>query len=161
MESPRSLSDYGLPVADKFAVEDPSTEQPAAKYNRHGDDTVQMSRTTRKADFDFLTINSVATVSAANVNCESHYGTGASTKPVVARTGTGAYTATFASTYLDGLGNTDTVSFIRATGDVCSLTVTGVVHCTVSANVVSIICRDMAGAAADYTVGTKVAIEVK
>jgi hypothetical protein len=53
-------------------VENPAVEQSAAFYNRHAEDTVQLSRTSEKVVLDFLSITSVATVSAANVNCRMH-----------------------------------------------------------------------------------------
>lgn len=160
MTTPRDLSDYGAPYDDELPVENPAVEQSAAFYNRHAEDAVQHSRTSEKAVIDFLSITSVATVSAANVNCRMHLGTGGSTKPTVARTALGAYTITFASSYLDGLNESETVSLFKATGFVESLTVVGHVQATVSGSVISVQCFDMAGAAADYTLGTKVAIVV-
>ncbi len=158
MTTPRDLSDYGAPYDDELPVENPAVEQSAAFYNRHAEDTVQLSRTSEKVVLDFLSITSVATVGAANVNCRMHLGTGPSTKPTIARTATGAYTITFSSSYNDGLSESETVSFFKAVGFVESLTVCGHVQATVSGSVISVQCFDMAGVAADYTLGTKIAL---
>ncbi len=158
MTTNRTLEDYGAPYEDAEAIENPLVEQSSAKYNRHAEDTAQMSRTTTRANFSFLTITSVATVSAANVAVRSHAGNGSSEKPVVARTALGQYTATFDATYLDGLGESESNVFFWATGAVASPPAIGHVQCTVSSNVISILLTDMTGAAADLTLGTKIII---
>lgn len=157
MTLPRDLTTYGAPYQDALPVENAVNEQPADDYNRHAEDTAQGTRTSPKAVFDFLCVAS-GTVPAASVNCRQQYGTGSATKPAVARTGVGTYTATFSTTYLDGLNVTDPFSLFAALGTVESGTVPGVVQCTVSGAVATIYTFDMAGALADYTVGTKVAV---
>ena len=157
MTLPRDLTTYGAPYQDALPVENPVNEQPADDYNRHAEDTAQGTRTSPKAVFDFLCVTS-GTVSAANVNCRQQYGLGASTKPVVVRTGTGTYTATFATSYLDGLNTTETFSLFKALGTVESGTVPGVVQCTVSGAVATVYTFDMAGTLVDYTAGTKVGV---
>jgi hypothetical protein len=158
MTTPRAITTYGGPFEDLEPVSAPENEQPATEYNRHAEDTAQLTQCAVKACFDFLCVAS-GTVSAADVNCRQHYGTGSSTKPVVARTALGTYTATFASDYLDGLAETETWSIFKATGTVESGTVFGHVQVVItSATVLTIYTADMTGALADYTVGTKVGV---
>lgn len=157
MTLPRDLTTYGAPYQDALPVENPVNEQPADDYNRHAEDTAQGTRTSPKAAFDFLCVAAGA-VPAASVNCRQQYGTGSATKPTVARTGVGTYTATFATTYLDGLNVTDPFSLFLALGGVASGTVSGVVQCTVAGAVVTLYTFDMAGALTDYAVGTKISV---
>jgi len=158
MTTPKSLQDYGAPFTNLEPISAPENEQSADDYNTHAEDTAQLTQCAVKAAFDFLCV-AAGTVPAGSVTCRQHYGTGSSTKPTVARTGVGTYTATFASSYTNGLSVAETFSLFKASGFVESGTVFGHVQCVMtSATVITIYTADMAYTLVDYTVGTKVGV---
>jgi hypothetical protein len=163
MATPRDIGDYGGPFENDGVVQDPTTEQDASDYNRQAEDCAQMTRTSEKWDFTFITDSGAAplTVSAANVSVLSHAGSGASAKPVVTKSGTGLYLATCPATFTDGLAASETVSFSRASGSVMSTTAFGHVQCTVSSNAISIAIVDLAAVATDLSGTTTIRIVAK
>lgn len=162
--TPATLATYGGPYEDMVPVEDPTKEMGADFGNLSLEHVAQMTNTTIKWRVKFLTITSVATVAAANVTVQSHYGSGsvAAAKPTVARTATGAYTLTFASTYNNGLPTpvAESITFFDAKGHVLSTTEKAHVQCSYSGTVVSVVLLDDTFSAVDLTLGTTVIIEL-
>lgn len=161
MTTARAGTDYGLPTGgfiDAATVEDLNSEQTASQYNRHAVDTAQMTATTSKWIVQFPT--STGTIAAASVAIRSHFGSGASAKPAVAKTATGTYELTFASSYTDELNTAETITFFDARGHVLSSTVVGHVQCSIVGTRVLVLVTDMAGAASDLTNGTTISATV-
>lgn len=159
---PSDIATYGGEFVDKFVLDDPEAETSAAFYNLNIEHTAQMTNTTTKWRVRWLSITSVASVASANVTVQSHYGSGnvAAAKPTVARTATGAYTLTFASTYNNGLAVAETITFFDAKGHILHTTEIAHVQCSFSGTVVSVQLYDMAGAAVDLTLGTPIIVEL-
>lgn len=114
MTLPRTLSTYGGEFADAYPVEDPTTTQAAAYYNRHADDTAQMSRTTTKVRVQFQTTTDPAPVAVTPIAGRCHAGAGNSNLPTIQKTATGTYAITYPSTWTDGLGDSESVGFTFA-----------------------------------------------
>lgn len=120
MPTPRTIDTYGGTFVDALPVEDATSEQSADYANRLHEDVAQLTRSALKCVVTFPTTTDAApaTVSAASVTCLSQYGTGSSTKPVVAKTAAGVYTLTFAATYDDALSETDPFTITAANASV-------------------------------------------
>lgn len=102
---PATLSDYGAPYQNVRLVRDPTTQAAAEWYNRMAEDVAQGTRTAPRAEARFLTsAGANGAISAGNVTHFSVWGSGSAQKPTVAKTGTGQYTLTWATTADDGLG---------------------------------------------------------
>lgn len=101
----RTIADYGGAYVDARVVKNPQCEMAASKGNRLLEDVAQLTATGFRAMVRFTTTATVAPVAyaAASVTYRSFWGSGDSVKPAVAKTGTGLYTVTFASSYNDGL----------------------------------------------------------
>jgi hypothetical protein len=113
---PAVLSDYNAPVQDVRPVRDPTTQLPAARYNRLAEDTAQGTRTAPRAEVTFLTSSGgTGTISAANVTHFSVWGSGSSMKPTVAKTATGKYTLTWPATAADGLVGVENMESVAVT----------------------------------------------
>lgn len=158
MENPSDLDTYGGEFSNADATIDPTTDLDAAYYNRLAMHVAQMSHTTAKAVLQFPTISSVANTTPSATM--THWGSGASYYPTtVARTATGAYTITYPSSFVNLLGETETVSFWRAEANVSSATVYGHCQCSASGAVVTLKVFDAAGAAVDITNGTTITVK--
>lgn len=162
MSDPRTIENYGAPAdgfVDAFPVEDPTCEQSAAYANRELEDQAQLTRTPDKAIVRFSTTTSVGAV--AVTNGRSHYGTGPTQHPTIARVSAGRYTITYATSYLDALGTSETVTFYTAKGHVESLSTAGNVQGTVASNVINVAVFDMAGVLSDLGGSIPICIEAK
>lgn len=150
MTTPRDIDNYGGKFQDAFPVEDPTTEKSAAYGNREAEDQAQMTRTTERALVRFA-LSTGGAGSITPTDGRSHYGVGSANLPTVAKTATGRYTVTYATSYTDALGEAEAVAFYSARGWVESLTTAGHVQCTVSGRVISVATFDMTGAASDLS----------
>lgn len=151
----RTAEEYGAGfdvLSDAQPVEDPSTELAAPYYSRIAEDVAQCTRTAKRAIIVFTT----SAASPANVvRVQTCWGDTLSYAPVVTRTGAGLYTLTFPASFFDGLGESETVSFFSAKGEVSSLTEDGYVRCTVTGAVINVVVRNSStNAASDFTAGT-------
>lgn len=109
--TPKTLADYGGPFNDEDVVQNPETEQSAALANREFLDTAQLTQCSQKAGVFFATSAAApATYSASDVAHKSQWGAGSATKPTVAKTATGRYTITYASTQTDELDEVETLA---------------------------------------------------
>lgn len=162
MTTPRAGTDYGMPTGgyiDAATVEDPNSELAATYGNRLIVDHAQMTATTTKWIVQFPTSTGGAgAIASASVAIRSHFGSGTSSKPAVAKTATGTYTLTFASSYTDELTQAETITFFDAGGHVLSSTVVGHVQASISGTVITVLVSDMAGAASDLTNGTTISV---
>ncbi len=151
MTTPRDIDSYGGAFVDESPVRNPTTQQSAAYANRLHEDVAQMTNTTVKFWVTFTpTLNAAPyTLSASGVLVRTHFGTGPTAKPTIDKTATGRYTMTFASTYTDGLDESEATSNFAAFGHVQSASAFGHVQCTVSGAVVSIAIVDLAAADTD------------
>lgn len=159
MATNRVLGDYGAPYVNKGAIEDPTAEADADKYNRMAEDVAQMSRTSPRVILHFPT---VASGNSTPSYTETQWGSGASYYPTtVTRSGVGAYTITYPTSFNDGLGEAETVAFQTAVGSVQSSTVFGAVQVTASANVLTVRVLDGTFSVVDLTAGTTIRVEAR
>lgn len=162
MTTPRAGTDYGMPTGgyiDAATVEDSNSEMSATYGNRLMLDVAQMTATTTKWIVQFPTSTGGAgSIASASVSIRSHFGSGTSSKPAVAKTATGTYTLTFASSYNDELTQAETITFFDARGHVLSSSVVGHVQASFSGTVITVLVADMAGSASDLTNGTTISV---
>lgn len=96
------------------------------------------------------------------VNWQAQWKNVTPTSPVLARTGTGAYTLTLPTVVSDeydaslGLTNNITLSLSAAHASIISPTVFGFVNASASGNLISVYTANTSGSAADFTLGTPV-----
>lgn len=147
---PRDIDSYGGTFENELAVENPETEIGAEYDNRLHADVAQMTNTSDKWSVKFTTsAAAAATIAASGVTILSHYTSSATAKPVVAKTATGIYTLTFASTYTDELATVDSTSLFAARGFIMHATQFGHVQCVIAGAVITVYVVDLAGAATD------------
>ena len=103
---PKQISSYGGYFLDSAPVGNPQTEQSADYANRAFEDLAQATRTVPRAWFSFAT-SSGGAGSIALVDATSVHGDAGDADPVLAKTGTGVYTATYATEYEDALVGTE------------------------------------------------------
>ncbi len=109
---PKTISSYGGPYADEGPVENPETQIASSFCNRFLEDLAQSTRASTKAFVQFdTTAAAPAVLSPSAIAIKTQWGSGASYKPAVEKTATGLYTVTFAATYADALGESETVGF--------------------------------------------------
>ncbi len=152
MATAKSLADYGSAKVDKKPSANATSTLAAAHYNRLAEDTAAMTRTNDRAVVSFVTIGAPGTVSVASYN--SHWGSGASVQPALARSSQGVYTITFASTYTDGLSVVETVAMVAAHAQ-CSGATYAICQCTVSSStLITVRIFDAGGSATDVAGAT-------
>lgn len=152
------LDTYGGLKQDAQPVEDPSSEISSAYWNKLLNDTAQMTRTACRAILLFPT---VASGDSTPGSTRTFWGTSNAYFPTtVTRTGVGAYTVTYPSTFDDLLDEAETLSFFDAIGKVRSNTVYGHVQCVASGAVVTISVLNSALALADLTAGTVISVHI-
>jgi len=164
MTTPRTVGDYGAPKENAVPLADPQKYVSAAEYCRLVDDVAQMTATAPRAwvHFPTRTSNGACTPSAGG----SQMGIGVLDLPAVARTGTGTYTVTYASSWTDNsgiLGATGTVEAIAFTdshGAVRGSTA-GHVQTSESGSVITVYTFDMAGTASDLGGGVTIRVEAR
>ena len=160
MASPRTIDNYGGIYHDAEPVEDPTTEQSADLYNRHSEDTAQMSRTTDKMVVRFPT--SAAAPGAVTPSAgQSHKGTATGDRPTVAKVNTGLYDVTFAATFTDPLGAVENVGFTFSSGRISSLSTAGFVQTTTAANVIHAAVFNAGGTLSDLGGGVTIEVDAK
>lgn len=153
--TPATIDTYGGEKIDAESVENPQSELGAEHYSRLAEDAAQLTRTAFRAIVSFATIAAAAPQTGAVSYAWTVWGSGASYHPAVAKTNTGTYTLTFASTYTDGLDETETVSFGPALGSVAGST-KGDAQCSTATNVVTCYTFNAAGALNDLGGGVVV-----
>jgi hypothetical protein len=115
----KTISLYDGPWVDAEAVSNPTTEQAASSMNRIGEDCAQMTRTSSKVMVRFATSTTgVLPASIAVVDSTSQWGEGVSYAPTIAKTATGTYTITYATSYDDGLVGTEGNEAVEETEEV-------------------------------------------
>lgn len=158
MYNPSDIQTYGGEKVDADPIEDPTTDLPASDWNQLINDVAQMTRTSPKTILQFPTIGTEDNTTPSAT--KTQWGSGASYYPTsVARTGTGAYTITYPSTFTNELGDAETVSFWEASAQVASATVYGHCQCAASGAVITLRVFDAAGAAVDVTNGTTISVK--
>jgi hypothetical protein len=141
---PKSIGNYGGPYQNYRATEEPETEQDADFANREFEDTAQMTQTIERVSMHFTTVSGGAppfTIPTGNISHATVWGRGAATRPTITKTATGRYTVTFAASYVDGLGETENVAFLRGLASFRSSDVADDIEVrilTVAANVVTV-----------------------
>lgn len=159
MAGNRSISDYGAPYANKGAVEDPTTEADADKYNRLAEDVAQLTRTGPRIILHFPTVASGTTTATY---AETQWGSGVSYYPTsITRSGVGRYAVVMPASFNDGLLEAEAVALQTAVGSVNSLTLGGKVQCTASANTIEVAIFDASFALVDLTSGTSIRVEAR
>jgi hypothetical protein len=164
----KTIANYGSPFQNAEAVANPTTEQSADQYNRHSEDSAQMTRTSTKIMVKFMT-NSGGVGAVTVDDSTSQWGEGISYEPAVAKTGTGLYTITYATEYDDALvgttGNeaveeTEQVSFRFVWGGALHTTgpVLGHVRGTSVNNVITVYVFNAGGTLSDLGGGATVQV---
>lgn len=144
-----TLSTYGGKKENEYPVENPLTDISAEEHNELADDVQAMTHTALRAWYAFVGNATTPTDPASNIH-DAVWGDSLAVKPVLARTGTGVWTLTYPTSYVDELGNTRTVNLRR--GKLFSVEGTTPYVVTVtptSANVLTVRIFDMAGVAND------------
>ena len=110
---PITIANLGGPYTDAVPADNPETDLDADNGNLALEIVAQASQTVERARCMFVTtaVAAPTTVLAADVSNVSNWGSGTAQKPVVTKTAVGRYTLTYAATYVDGLGDTETVAF--------------------------------------------------
>jgi hypothetical protein len=159
MTLPRTLSTYGGEFTDAYPVEDPNTTQAAAYYNRHAEDTAEMSRTTTKVRVQFQTTTDAAPVAVTALAGRCHAGAGSGNLPTIEKTATGTYEITYPTTWTDSLGTEESVGFTFARAQVHGTT-PGHAQPECASNVITVYVMDPASAFALSDLGDGITIEV-
>lgn len=142
MTTPRTVDNYGGVFTDETPVEDPTTQQSAAYYTRHSEDTAQLTRPAVKSVVRFQTSAAAAPVVIVADSGRSHMGTGGGALPTITKTAQGTYEIEYATPWTDGLGESENVAFAFSWGVVSDLLTNGVVRTTESANVITALVQD-------------------
>ena len=110
---PITIANLGGPYVDAVPADNPETDLDADNGNLALEIVAQVSQTAERARCLFVTtaVAAPTTVAAANVSNRSNWGSGTAQKPVVTKTAVGRFTLTYAASYVDGLGDTETVAF--------------------------------------------------
>jgi hypothetical protein len=169
---PATLSDYGAPYQNVRPVRDPTTQAAAERYNRMAEDVAQGTRTAIRAEVSFLTSAGVnGAISAGNVTHFSVWGSGSAQKPTVAKTGTGQYTLTWATTADDGLVGVANMEAVAVTENVVFTMPIGAPNVrsagaranilTIASNVVTVEVYDDTGTLSDLSGGVAVDLALR
>jgi len=149
MSTPRTIDTYGGVFTDETPVENPTTEQSAAQYTRHAEDSAQLTRSAVKSVVRFQTTVAAAPAVVVASSGRSQMGTGGGALPTISKTAPGVYAITYATPWTDGLGESENVAFVFSHGAVSSLATKGRVQTTESANVITAWVLDTSDAASD------------
>lgn len=111
---------YGGPYEDVKPIASPNKELGADFFNRLGEDSCQMTRTSMKAlvVWTAYTGGTTKTYIDSEITVRTQWGTGDAAKPTIEKTANGLYTVTFPASFADVLGDSDhdeSVSFIDGT----------------------------------------------
>lgn len=171
MTQPRSGDEYGVPfLGNAIAVGDPRTAMNFAQGNRGFDDVAQMTRVALRAWVVFPTQSGNGVVTSG-VFGKSQMGTGNTNLPSVTRTGAGLYTITYPATWTDGagtdatgVGQSEPIILLIATGDVLSVSVFGRVQCAALNQAISVaVISNVSGTdtLSDLTPGTLIYVQTR
>ena len=113
---PKTIENYGGPKIDAQPVSNPETQVAASEFNRAIEDTAQMTRTAYRAIVQWDTVPDPApySIPAPAIQVRTVWGNSTAQKPTIVKVATGSYTITFPSSFNDGLGFVETVSFFDA-----------------------------------------------
>lgn len=115
---PKIIGSYGGPYADAEVVEDPTTQIASSLFNQAIEDLAQATRSVARALVAFdtdpaaLPGDSIPVVDATSV-----WGDSASANPTITKLAAGVYEVAWAVSYVDGLGNSESVSLRFAGSD--------------------------------------------
>jgi len=104
--------DFGAPHVDAEPVNNPESEMGASDVDLMIETTSQGSFTSPASVGTFIT-SGTSPVAPANIAHSSHWGNADGTKPTIARTDTGRYTLTFPTSWTNGLGVIESISFFE------------------------------------------------
>lgn len=151
------ISTFGGEISDYRQVPDPTVERTAAQDNAIAGDVAMMTRTAVRAWAKCEMRSGAQSV----LDHDAVWGGGDSVKPVVARTGAGVYTVTWAATQTDALGDSHSVN-LRA-GFACPTAAAAtIVHVGItSANVATVKLFDAAGTAIDLAASESCTVYVR
>lgn len=164
----RNVTTYGVFV-DSQPTANPLAEFSASSQNRMNEDLAQLTRTGPRALFSFQTTSTAAPVSVSAVDVVTVWGEGSGSAPLIQKTATGTYVATFQASYQDGLAGTiadaesetETVNFrFRAGGGVRGST-KGDMQISLASNVVTIYVFNASGSLSDLGGGATVDVAVR
>jgi hypothetical protein len=157
VENPTSLtSTYGGRKSNEYAVRDNTTQLDASHWEVLGMHVGQMSHGAWKVKVHFPAVAAGTSTPSAT---QTQWGNTSTYNPTsVTRTGTGAYTIVYPSSFQNELGQSEAVSFVDADGKVTSATVYGHVQCTASGATILVRVFDAAGALTDITNGTTLTV---
>lgn len=112
MAQSATIDTYGGEKVDARPVANPTSQLAAEHYNRLAEDVAHLTRTAPKIIVRFPT--GAGNPAAGDISTRTQWGSGAGEKPTITRTGAGRYTLTWAASYTDALGDSETVSFFDA-----------------------------------------------
>lgn len=147
--TPKTIADYGGAKVDAQPVKNPTTQLAADDYNREAEDVAQLTRTANRVEVSFNTINAAAPQTGTVIFNYTVWGSGASYYPTIAKTNTGIYTLTYASSYTDGLSVAETVSLVFPAGQAAGSTLYPVQVEVTSASVLTVRVFTSGGVATD------------
>jgi hypothetical protein len=162
----KEISSYSGPWVDAEPVANPTTQQSAASANRHAEDSAQMTRTASRIMVKFTATVTTPPIAVEVDDSTSVWGEGMSFEPVIAKTGVGVYTITYATEYADALvgttGNeavaeTEQVSFRFGWGSVEG-SLCGHVQLEFVNNVITVYVFNAAGSSSDLGGTTVVSV---
>lgn len=110
----KTIANYGGPKSNGKPVEDPETDISDDEYNLLIEDSAQATQTVGRAWVRFPTVAGGSPpfdIPSTTIVHDTAWGSGASSRPTVTKTATGRYTITFPASQVDGLGETEIVSF--------------------------------------------------
>lgn len=136
------LTDYGV------AIVDATTDRPAAKANMAYGSVAALTHCSPQLIVRFTGHATTPVL----VSWEAAWKVGSPTAPVPAHAGTGVYTITLPTTFVDELGETQTTNFRWAIGQSISSTKYGVQCDVTGANVITVYTFNAGGTANDATV---------
>ena len=154
-----SLALYGGAINDYAPVTDPTTDRTSGGTTGVGENQAytDVAAMTHCAIRGFAAIVGSATAPALAATNQSDgvWGSQPAQQPTIARTGTGVVTATWPTTYVDELGNTQTINLRRGWGNFEGAA--GDISVTITApNQATINLYNVAGSAADFAGNTYV-----
>lgn len=112
--TPKTIANYGGPYADSEGKVNPETDLDATNGNRLLEDLAQLTRTKPKAMVRFTATATAAPTTVEPTFWDTIWGSGLAQKPTIDKIATGEYVVSFATSYVDALGVSETVTFTYA-----------------------------------------------
>lgn len=154
------LSTFGAPYSDQEPVVDPTTQMAASLMNRALENVAQMTRTCPRIILSFPTTATPGSLNLSDLGVRTLWGSSDFYKPstYVRNATAGEYVFAWPASFVDGLGETETLAFFGAHGSVNdpSTADTGFVKCVIIGTTLSVYIRSDANVATDLTVGTPI-----